>query len=152
MRNLKQWLDAYGESHTNHTNIMIHKVCVPLIMLSILGMLWVAPKPAFLGDHSYINWATVFASTCMVFYILLGVRPALVMLFQVSLMAYVLNWVHANVGSLFVLLLAVFIVSWVFQFIGHKIEGKKPSFIEDLQFLLVGPLWVYRSIFLRGLY
>ncbi len=151
MRSLKQWFDAYGESHTNTTNIVIHKICVPLIMFSILGMLWAIPTPNLFGSTTYINWATVFAAVCMLFYILLGLRIALVMISQVGLMTFILNWIHLNIGNLFIISLTIFIVSWLFQFIGHKIEGKKPSFIQDLQFLLIGPLWVYRGIFFRGL-
>jgi uncharacterized membrane protein YGL010W len=43
--------------------------------------------------------------------------------------------------------LALFIVAWIFQFIGHKIEGKKPSFFKDLQFLLIGPAWLLSFIY-----
>src|SRR5450830_683990 len=44
--------------------------------------------------------------------------------------------------------LAVLVAAWIGQFIGHKIEGKKPSFFEDLRFLLIGPLFVL-SVFYR---
>ena len=37
-------------------------------------------------------------------------------------------------------------IAWIGQFIGHKIEGAKPSFFEDLQFLLIGPAWVALSV------
>jgi len=37
----------------------------------------------------------------------------------------------------------------VLQFIGHKLEGKKPSFFEDVQYLWVGPLFVLRPLLLR---
>ena len=43
--------------------------------------------------------------------------------------------------------LALFAVTWVFQFIGHRIEGKKPSFLEDLQYLLVGPVFLLAKLF-----
>jgi len=44
---------------------------------------------------------------------------------------------------------AVFVVAWIFQFIGHKIEGRKPSFFEDIQYLWVGPLFVVTRIYDR---
>jgi uncharacterized membrane protein YGL010W len=47
--------------------------------------------------------------------------------------------------SIFLFSLTLFAILWLFQFIGHKIEGKKPSFFEDLQFLLIGPIWVFRK-------
>jgi uncharacterized membrane protein YGL010W len=35
----------------------------------------------------------------------------------------------------------IFVVMWILQFVGHHVEGKKPSFLKDVQFLLVGPAW-----------
>ena len=43
--------------------------------------------------------------------------------------------------------LLIFIIAWVGQFIGHKIEGQKPSFFEDIQFLLIGPAWIISFIY-----
>lgn len=43
----------------------------------------------------------------------------------------------------------VFVGAWVMQFVGHKIEGKKPSFLEDIQYLWVGPLFVLSRLFGR---
>ena len=44
----------------------------------------------------------------------------------------------------------IFVVAWIGQFIGHKIEGKKPSFFEDLQFLLIGPMWLLADLYRRA--
>ena len=43
--------------------------------------------------------------------------------------------------------MAIFVLAWIGQFIGHKIEGEKPSFFEDLQFLLIGPDWLLGAIY-----
>ncbi len=43
--------------------------------------------------------------------------------------------------------LGIFVVAWIGQFIGHHIEGKKPSFLKDLQFLLIGPAWLLSFIY-----
>ena len=45
-----------------------------------------------------------------------------------------------------IIYLSIFVITWIFQFIGHKIEGKKPSFLKDLQFLLVRPIWLLHFI------
>lgn len=50
-------------------------------------------------------------------------------------------------GQLFTISLSIFIISWIFQFYGHKVEGKKPSFFQDLLFLLIGPIWVTKKVF-----
>jgi uncharacterized membrane protein YGL010W len=46
-------------------------------------------------------------------------------------------------------MLAVFAIAWLGQFIGHKVEGAKPSFFKDLQFLLIGPLWLLSYVYQR---
>ncbi|MEG2033750.1 MAG: Mpo1-like protein, partial [Janthinobacterium sp.] len=45
--------------------------------------------------------------------------------------------------------LGVFVLAWIGQFIGHQIEGKKPSFLDDLRFLLIGPLFVLGFLYRR---
>lgn len=50
---------------------------------------------------------------------------------------------NINLGKqAWILYLGVFVITWIFQLIGHKIEGKKPSFLKDIQFLLIGPIWL----------
>jgi uncharacterized membrane protein YGL010W len=59
-------------------------------------------------------------------------------------MALFTAWLHATFGvrTLLMLAIAVFVVAWIAQFVGHKIEGRKPSFLTDLTYLLIGPAWV----------
>lgn len=142
-------LAEYGQSHQNKTNQLIHKICVPAIMLSLLGLLWSIPVPVSIPQ--YINYASVFGAICLVYYCLLSVKYFFLMLPTLALMLFILNWIDTSVGNLVLISGGTFIVSWILQFIGHKIEGKKPSFLKDLLFLLIGPLWVYKSIFnLKG--
>lgn len=135
MRTLNDWLNLYGKSHQNSLNKKIHYVCVPLIMFSILGILW-AISP----------WLDlVLIILAMVFYIRLSWKVAALMLILTLVMLLVVYLMTYK----FAICLIIFIVSWLFQFVGHKIEGKKPSFIEDLQFLLVGPAWIMNELFLK---
>lgn len=135
MRTLNQWLDAYGVSHQNPTNKLIHKICVPAIMFSLLGLLWAIPTPAFMINISpWFNWAFVFVLVCLIFYLTLDFKMFLGMLGLCALMTPFLKMLAASPylvsGSV-----AIFVIAWIGQFIGHKIEGKKPSFFEDLLFL-----------------
>lgn len=145
MRSLQQWLDEYAVSHRHPTNKKIHDICVPLIMLSLLGMLWVIPRPEFMHASPFANWAIIFSALCMVFYFSLGINVGLLMLVVLIPMVVILYGVEAAGLPLLWLSVGVFIISWVGQFIGHKIEGKKPSFFQDMQFLLIGPLWVFQK-------
>jgi len=136
-RKVDRLFDRYGESHRNPTNKAIHWICVPAITWSLLGMLWALTPLA----------AYALVALAMAFYLWLSRPLAFGMLAIVVVMLYALTRVGSSVLALSI---AVFVVAWIGQFIGHKIEGKKPSFFEDVKFLLVGPVWllgfVYRHL------
>ncbi len=145
-----EWFEKYGESHQNSINKIIHWICIPLIMFSLMGMLWSVPLPPTIQVHPLINLGTLLIIGAMIFYLKLSVPLALGMLFVGGTMLYGNYLLSQNTDYLLQISLIIFFVAWVGQFIGHKIEGKKPSFFEDLKFLLVGPMWllgfIYRSI------
>lgn len=146
MKTYKEWMEDYSSSHMNPTNQTIHKVCVPLIMFTVIGFLWSLPIPGVFSQIPYLNWATIFFAVCFIFYLNLNLKIALGMLVQTIFMCIICIKLQV-LGILLPISFSVFIISWVFQFYGHKIEGKKPSFLKDLVFLLIGPLWVTRSLY-----
>ena len=150
-RNMQDWLNEYAVSHQNPTNKKIHWVCVPGIFWSIIGLLWVIPQPGFMAALPWLNWATLGLLVIIGFYVRLSVPLTLGMSAFTVLCYLSLAAVESAVGLLGVLMtsVAVFVVLWVGQFIGHHIEGKKPSFLEDVQFLMIGPAWVMAFIFDR---
>lgn len=150
MRTIQSWLDEYGESHRNPVNKRIHWVCVPLIMLSALGMLWSLPRPGFFaGISPYLNWATLLILVSLIYYFLLSVRLAAGMLLVSFVMILVLEALADLPWPLLWTSIAIFAGAWIGQFIGHKIEGRKPSFFKDLQFLLIGPVWLLADAYKR---
>jgi uncharacterized membrane protein YGL010W len=146
MRTFDQWMREYAVSHTNPTNVLIHKICVPLIMFSVLGLLWCIPTPQFFQFNPTLNWASIAAAAALCFYFLLNRLMFIGMLVQSVLMLSLCAWLD-SLSILLPVSIAIFIVSWFFQFWGHKIEGKKPSFADDIAFLLIGPLWVQRALY-----
>ncbi len=139
MKAIDQWFDEYGESHQNPLNKIVHWVCVPLITFSVLGMLW--------AIHPTVAIMAVVSS--LVFYMALSWRIAAAMLGIAVLMLLILE----AMPTVFWPSVIIFVLAWIGQFIGHHIEGKKPSFLKDMQFLLIGPIWllgfVFRKIGLR---
>ncbi len=133
-RQVDRLLAHYGESHQHPTNELIHFIAIPLIMLSLLGMMF-ALRP----------WvAYLFIAASMVYYL----RLSLVFLGTMVLWsAILLALVHAMGARVLPLSLAIFVGAWILQFVGHKLEGKKPSFFEDIQYLWVGPLFVLSKLF-----
>ncbi len=127
MKTITEWFDEYSESHQNHTNKMIHWACVPAILFSILGIL---------AHFSAMLTALIIVLT-LVFYARLDLVLAVAMVALVAVMAWVIYLLPVGVGFY----IGVFVLAWIGQFYGHKVEGKKPSFFKDLQFLLIGPVW-----------
>ncbi|EJA3101109.1 DUF962 domain-containing protein [Vibrio vulnificus] len=141
MCSLEQWLDAYGESHQNSTNQKIHTFAVPGIFFSIVALIWSLPSLPL--PVLSLNWVWIAALPVWWFYYRLSLSVFLMML-GYTLASIALAWSVELLGMPLVeMAVGLFIVLWIFQFVGHKIEGKKPSFFEDLKFLLIGPVWVF---------
>ena len=137
IKSIDQWFTEYGESHRNATNKAIHWICVPLITYTLLGLLWALSPYALL----------VFSIVALVFYLTLSMLMSLVMLLAVIFMAW--SFTLFSREALVISCVVIFVLAWIGQFIGHKIEGKKPSFFKDIQFLLVGPIWLLGFLFKR---
>jgi len=136
LRKVDALLAHYGSSHTHPSNELIHFVAIPLIMLSLVGLIYAL--------HPFAAYA--FVATSMVYYARLSwVFFATMVLGSVAMLAAV--QALDQLGILWQTSVAIFVVGWVFQFIGHKLEGKKPSFFEDIQYLWVGPLFVISKLF-----
>ncbi|WP_372769051.1 DUF962 domain-containing protein [Lutibacter sp.] len=154
MKTLNQWFVAYAESHQNKTNQAIHFICVPAIFFSIVGLLMSIPSKIIsenlkINNPFLENWAAPVLILLFIFYIRLSFSTFVRML-TFSILCLMGNYFLARVSPLFYSSLAIFIIAWIGQFYGHKLEGKKPSFFKDLQFLLIGPAWVFEKISKMG--
>lgn len=148
MRSASDWFDAYAESHRHPTNKAIHWVCIPVILVTTLGLLQCIPAP--FGDAPWAHWGSVVTLLAVGFYLRLSISLALGMA-CVSLVALGVNALIVHAGlPLLPLSVGVFGIAWLLQFIGHRIEGKKPSFLQDLQFLLIGPAWLLHFVYQRA--
>jgi uncharacterized membrane protein YGL010W len=151
MKTINQWFDEYAVSHQNPTNKAIHYVCVPAIYFSIVGLLYSIPNN-FLADNLKLNmpivenWAVFALIFVLLFYFRLSISMAIKILIFSTLCLGV-NFYLASLFPLWIICLAIFVLAWIGQFYGHHIEGKKPSFLKDLQFLLIGPAWVIHKLF-----
>jgi len=150
MRTLTQWLDEYGASHRHPGNKLLHWICVPPIVLSVFGFLWSIPVPGpFAAVSPWLNWATLTAAVALIYYLVLS--PALATGVLISFLALLLitHWLATLPWPLWLSSLTIFVAAWIGQFIGHSIEGKRPSFFKDVQFLLIGPLWLIADVYRR---
>ncbi|MBD1388451.1 DUF962 domain-containing protein [Neiella sp. HB171785] len=141
---LQQLLDEYGDSHQNATNKLIHWLCVPVIFFTVVALVWSLPFP--LKVHPWLNWATVILVPVLIYYWRLSPMLMLGMLLFSGLCCAICALWSAT-WPLWQFAIAVFVLAWIGQFIGHKIEGKKPSFFTDVFFLLIGPAWLMHFLF-----
>ncbi|MCU0328639.1 MAG: DUF962 domain-containing protein [Chitinophagales bacterium] len=147
MSKLSEKLALYAETHTNPTNKKIHYVCVPLILLATYWILYSVSH--VFNFPSWLNMANIVYFFALIYWFLLHEKLGMIFLtlgIGIMILSKILVY---NLGANLLLYigLGVFLISWIFQFYGHKIEGKKPSFLDDLQFLLVGPAWIVNKIF-----
>ena len=150
MSQIDIYLQQYGESHQNATNKLIHWFCVPAIMFSLFGMLYAIPFPG--GRGLFTNWAAVTMAITLIYYLRLSFTMFLGFIFIGGLMILGVDVIFEYVvdfdpKKLAYISMSIFVIAWIGQFIGHKIEGKKPSFLDDVKFLLVGPLWLLHFIY-----
>jgi uncharacterized membrane protein YGL010W len=149
-RRIDLLLAEYGESHQNPTNKAIHWFAVPVIAWSVIAILWVLPTPRFFPESLYFNWATIVCALAVIYYLTLSIPLAIGMV-AFSLIAIAIIRLVEDTISVKLEWIAgtLFVFAWVFQFAGHEVEGKKPSFFKDLQFLLIGPAWLMHFLFRR---
>lgn len=152
MRKIDQLLTEYGESHQNATNKIIHWICVPLIFFSIVGLIASIPSgliQSFLGvGNPYANWAAVVLIVVIAYYVSLSIPLTIGMaLFAGLCMFLAAKLSIVTFAPLWAICLGIFVLAWIGQFYGHKVEGKKPSFFKDIQFLMIGPAWLMHFIY-----
>lgn len=153
MKPIETWLEEYAVSHKNPTNKLIHWICVPAIFFSIYILVASIPNgiltSALPSSMAMLaNWGNIVLVFVLLFYFRLSLSIGLGMLIF-SAFCWLGYGVLFNLagGLTWLVAVVIFVVAWIFQFIGHNIEGKKPSFLEDLQFLLIGPSWLLSFIY-----
>jgi len=149
-RSIHEWFALYGESHQNPTNKLVHWICVPTIFFCVVGLFASIP-PYELPWVGRVPWAKLVIAVALIgFYVPRSIGLTVGM----ALWSYACLWLskylmdHAP-WPLWTICTVLFVLAWIGQFIGHKIEGKKPSFLHDLQFLMIGPAWLMGFIYRR---
>lgn len=149
MRKVDALLNEYGESHQNPINKLIHWLCVPAIVWSVIALLWSIPFPWELSLLGFpVNWAIIVLVLAQLYYFRLSIMLGLGLLLVNAALIWLTHWVMLNVAMpLWQVAVIVFVIAWIVQFIGHAVEGKRPSFFKDMQFLLIGPAWLMGFVF-----
>ena len=150
MKTINQWLAEYGESHQNPTNKAVHWICVPLIFFSVVGLLFSIKLPFFSIGDVQGNVALIVLGFTLIYYFSLSKSLTVGLLLSTVLCVYLCYLIEqSGFAPLWQVSVTIFVLAWIGQFWGHKVEGKKPSFVKDLQFLMIGPAWLMSFIYQR---
>ena len=144
-----EWFAAYGESHQNDTNEIIHWICVPIIFFCVVGLIWSIPVPSVIADVvPLFRWSWPVILLALAFYVRLSVPLSIGLLLFILACSGLLELLAVRAPwPVWQICLVLFVLAWIGQFIGHKIEGHKPSFFKDVVFLLIGPAWLMHFIY-----
>ncbi len=149
MRPLSEWLAEYAESHQDHRNEIIHWFCVPLIFFSIFGLLDLVVLPIHSADLkiSLGQLGLVF----LLFYYMRLSKTIWIGMLIFGVLCMVITVLISDFSPIhpWIIFAGIFVLAWIGQFYGHKMEGRKPSFLKDVQFLLIGPAWLMSFIYKR---
>jgi uncharacterized membrane protein YGL010W len=154
MRRIDELFDEYAENHRNPTNKTIHWICVPSIYFSIVGLVASIPagtvRTIFGPENPYAHWATIGLALALIYYVTLSIPLSVgMMFFSLGCLFLVRFLADVDIAPVWMISVIIFILAWIGQFYGHKIEGRKPSFLKDIQFLLIGPAWLMHFIYKR---
>ena len=146
MRTMQDWLDSYSRDHQNPTNQVFHWLCVPPIVWSVIALLWTIPVQASFARPG--AWSVLVMVLAFYWYWKRSHRLALGLLLAFALLGLFTNLLYYRLGAatLCYVAIAVFVVAWIGQFIGHQYEGRRPSFLTDLSYLLIGPAWLMAKL------
>jgi uncharacterized membrane protein YGL010W len=146
MRTMQDWLDSYSQDHRNPTNQVFHWLCVPPIVWSVIALLWTIPVPASFARPG--AWSVLVMVLAFYWYWKRSHRLALGLLLAFAVLGLFTNLLYYRLGAtmLCYVAIAVFVVAWIGQFIGHQYEGRRPSFLTDLSYLLIGPAWLMAKL------
>jgi len=154
MKKIDALLAEYGESHQTQFNKTVHYFCVPAIFFSLIGLLSLIPSSEVLehfvpnGLAPYMHFGSVVIILGLFYYLRLSFTLFLGMLFFSALVLLGIHKLETlDFAPLWIIMAGIFVVAWIMQFIGHNHEGKKPSFLKDVQFLMIGPAWTFSHLY-----
>jgi uncharacterized membrane protein YGL010W len=150
MRTAEEWFSSYSRDHQNPKNRAIHWVCVPAILWAAIAALWTVPVPGAFSPPGAWSWLAM--TLALVYYFRMSRSLGVAMLAPFAALFLLTHALYGALGpkQLLTLALSVFVVAWVGQFIGHIFEGKRPSFLTDLSYLMVGPAWLMGKLMRRA--
>jgi len=150
VRPADEWLSQYGRHHNHNLNRLIHWLTIPFVVMSLVGLLWSIPVPETFSEATpVLNWGTIFLMAAIVYYFIMSISLAFGVIPFVVLVVFSVNWLEQFALPLWLISAAIFSLAWLGERVGHQIEGSQPPVIEDLQTVMIGPVWLLASLYKR---
>ena len=150
MADTDKWLDDYGESHRNIRYAPVYWICVPLLVVGVVGLLWAMPVPeAFLAISPALNWATTFLLAAVVYYFIISMPLAIGMLpFLAALVTFEL-WLQHSEYSALRAATGLTLASVVGLYLGRGENSGFKAVLEDVQLVMIAPFWLLSLLYRR---
>jgi uncharacterized membrane protein YGL010W len=150
VRPADEWLSRYGRYHNHKTNCLIHSLTIPFVVMSLVGLLWSLPAPeTFEQATPVLNWGTIFLMTAIMYYFIMSISLAFGILPFAILVIFGVDWLEQLTVPLWLTSTAILNLTWAGQRVGHQIEGHQPPLVEDIQTMMIGPVWILANIYRR---
>jgi len=143
-----RWLDIYEHGHSGPVNRALHWICAPLLVCSLVGILWALPVPAaFRASDSVINWGTLFIMAIIVYYFIISIRLAIGSLPFIVFIALVIARLDMLATPLWKISVLALAISALGLYTGHQLDGNRTSVLRDLLYAPIAPLWILGSLY-----
>jgi hypothetical protein len=146
-----EWADRYGELKSSGPRAASAWLGIPLVVTSLVGMLWSAPLPANLADHSpALNFATFFLMATFVYYCVLSLPLAFGGLLFLIVAALPSAWLASAGLPLWPIASALFAPAFCWQLLESRRATGRLLIVRNFQYLMLGPVWLLRAAFRRA--
>ncbi|MGI9260078.1 MAG: DUF962 domain-containing protein [Gammaproteobacteria bacterium] len=150
MRPVDEWLRLYDRHHADGAKQLLHWLMIPFIVTSVVGLLWALPVPTTFSDATpVLNWGTIFLMAAIVYYFILSISLAFGALPLIALVVWAVMWLERLQYPLWMSCTALLVTAWMGQRISHRGPGDRPSLIGDLQYVMLGPVWLVAALYRR---
>lgn len=146
MKSVLEQLSTYKSVHLNRNNVKAHVVGIPMIIWAVMVLIGQLPWQFNVTNELGITVLDVLTLAVVLYYLLLHRRLTIAAVLFFAPVFYAAKLALALPYDV-VLAIAVFVVGWVFQFIGHGYEKAKPAFVDDINQLLIGPLFLIAELY-----
>jgi uncharacterized membrane protein YGL010W len=139
MQTVETLFADYASYHQTKGNKAFHRLGIPMIMFSAIGML--THVTLFDVGTIRLDAAMLLIALSSAYYFIVEWRLG------IAMMAVSIAFYFVSAAIPLWLNLTLFVLGWIFQFIGHRVyEHKNPAFFRNFVHLLIGPLWILNDV------